>query len=761
MNRRIFAAMLSTASVGVLSMASASAQAQSAQIQSTQTQVAAAPDTRSETISVYATGQTRQVQQLTQGDMDRAAPGTSPIAVLATLPGVNYESADPFGAYEWATRISVRGFSQSQLGFTLDDVPLGDMSYGNWNGLHISRAISDENIGSTVLSQGTGSLGTASTSNLGGTVQFYSADPLDTRNAEVAQTFGSNNTFRTFAKFDSGLLSSGTKFYLSYTRDDSDKWKGSGGQNYFQVNSKLVQTLGQSTFTAFLNYSERQEVDYQDMSKEYVQKLGYNWDNYYPNWQEAVNAAKGVYTHGENKTSDPLDAAYYAGGGLRNDLLGGGTLNTRLTDSLSLKTTVYGHNDEGRGLWFTPYTPSPNGSPISLRTSEYGLTRLGALSALTWENDRHKVETGVWYEHDDFSLARRFYATSLASPNQSLYVFPSDPFATAWAFQFETNVMQGYIQDTYRLTDALTVTAGFKGEDSQTHAKLTAGSGFPSGTVDASSPFLPQVGVNYKLTEDDELFADVAENIRAFQAGGPGYGASPFATTQAGFNAIQGNLKPETSWSYELGYRLKRPSFSGDIDVYHVNFSNRLLATQSGSGIQGNPSVLSNVGGVTTNGVEIAETWRFLPHFSWYNGGSFNYSSYDNNVVSGSGIVRTAGKIVVDTPKFLYKTDLGYTNNGFFAHLSGDYMSTRYYSYMNDGSVSGRMLWNIGTGYTFEQVGPMHDVKLQLNVYNLFDKQYYSSIGTNGFVNSDPNGTAQTLQLGSPREFFVTLTANF
>ncbi len=103
---------------------------------------------------------------------------------------MNYQAADPYGSYEWAVRISVRGFNQNQLGFTLDDIPLGDMSYGNWNGLHISRAITDENIGRIVLSQGTGALETASTSNLGGTLQFYSADPSDKRSFTVNQTVG-------------------------------------------------------------------------------------------------------------------------------------------------------------------------------------------------------------------------------------------------------------------------------------------------------------------------------------------------------------------------------------------------------------------------------------------------------------------------------------------------------------------------------------------------------------------------------------------
>ena len=89
-------------------------------------------------------------------------PGTSPLKSIEKLPGVNFQAADPFGAYEWSTRITVRGFNQNRLGFTLDDVPLGDMTYGNHNGLHISRAIPSELVGRVVLSQGTGSIDTAS-----------------------------------------------------------------------------------------------------------------------------------------------------------------------------------------------------------------------------------------------------------------------------------------------------------------------------------------------------------------------------------------------------------------------------------------------------------------------------------------------------------------------------------------------------------------------------------------------------------------------
>src|SRR5450830_971448 len=264
-------------------------------------------------VEVTGQGQSRQVQNITRADLQKAIPGTSPLLTLEKLPGVSFQSADPFGAYEWSTRFSIRGFNQNQLGFTLDGVPLGDMSYGNNNGLHISRAISSENIGSVSVSQGAGSLGTASSSNLGGTVQFFTLGPANERALTAAQTFGSDDTSRTFVRADSGLLASGTKFFVSGTRMRTEKWKGDGPQDQDQFNSRIEQQLGDHTLSAFFNYSDRNEVDYQDLSLESTRRLGYDWDNYAPDWQRAVNAAKGIYSGAVNN----MDDACYLGRGLR------------------------------------------------------------------------------------------------------------------------------------------------------------------------------------------------------------------------------------------------------------------------------------------------------------------------------------------------------------------------------------------------------------------------------------------------------------
>ena len=753
------------------------------------------------TVVVTATGEFRDEQEMQAPTLLEEAPGTSPIKSIAQLPSVNFQAADPYGSYEWAVRISVRGFNQNQLGFTLDDIPLGDMSYGNWNGLHISRAITDENVGRIVLSQGTGALETASTSNLGGTLQFYSADPSDQRSVAVNQAFGSFNAYRTFARFESGLLPNHTKFYLTGAYQLTDKWRGHGdiGQNYWQLNGKLVHYIGSGgVLSAFADVSDRREVDYQDDNKVWVQKLGYNWDNY-GNWAQSVQAGYAcdglgsypapVNTLGVNE--DPCDAGYYGGSGLRKDTIGGVSYKQALTSRLTFKLTGYGHHNDGRGLWFTPYLPTYQNiyapstatiiSPISLRTSEYGINRAGFLASLAYEDGRNKIEGGLWFEGEKWNLARRFYATGATAPLHSLYDFPSNPFYTQWEYVFNSMVYDIHLQDTFKVNDKFALSAGFKTEETTTDGELSktfqsspvfVPGQYAQGKLTSGKPFLPQFGVNVKLDKNNEIFGDAAYNVRSYQPGGYGFGNSPWGTTQVAFNTLNSTLKPETSWTEEAGFRSSLKVASVQASYFHVNFSNRLLAFANGKGIQGNPSLLNNVGGVTTNGIDGAVTLRLGTQVTLYNGATWNKSTFDSNVTKADGTclyndasgncLSIKGKIMVDTPEGLYKTSLDWHKSGAFANLGADYLSTRYFTYTNDGSVDGRFLVEIGAGYKREELGAFKELKAQFNVYNLMNEQYYASIGTNGFSGSDPlSVNNNTLQVGSPRTVVGTLSVRF
>ncbi len=789
-----------------------------AQAQDTQPPAPSAPSTQTpadqqkqtisvkDEVNVTAEGETRDVQSVDQKLLLESTPGTSPIAALAHLPSVEVTSADPYGAYEWALRISVRGFNQNQLGFTLDDVPLGDMSYGNLNGLHISRALIDENLRTAVLSQGTAALQTASTSNLGGAIQFLSTDPSEKQGFEATQSFGSFSGTRTFARFDSGLLHTHTKVFVDGVYQSSDKWRGVGPlrQSYYQFNTKLQQFVGsKGVFTAYADFSNRQEVDYQDENKLWVKAFGYHTDNF-GDWGVSLQAANAYNAQGGgghvfagipttfplnipsiqsgfgDLSNDPEDVGYYAAGGLRKDFLSYLKYDYSITPHLTSKTVVYGHHNAGTGLWFTPYlatydpaTGAPI-SPISERTSEYRIARGGFIQTVSYVVGRNTVEGGVWFEKESFDLARRFYGTTLQGPQFSIYDTPKNPFWTQWAYNFPTNLFQVHLQDEYKITQKILLQAGFKTSETYTTGTLVGfnqgldlnptdtAANYAQGKLTSGKPFLPQVGVDWKLSGGNEVFGDVAENTRAFQAGGKGFGTSPWGTTQAGFDALTNNLKAESSWSEEAGFRHTSNHVQGQASYFHVDFSNRLLAIQQGPGIAGNAALLSNVGGVTTNGLDGALTYRLNNGWSLYNAATFSKSTYNSDYTSGTTVIPTGGKIVVDSPEFLYKNELSYSKKGFDAHIGSDFLGKRYFTYTDDNSVDGRWVADFGTSYHTEEVGPFNQLKLQLNFSNLFNNKYWGTVGTNGFVASDPTSIANnTLQPGSPLAVTGTFSARF
>jgi iron complex outermembrane receptor protein len=593
-----------------------------------------------------------------------------------------------------------------------------------------------------------------------------------------------------------------TKFYLTGAYQLSDKWRGHGdiGQNYWQLNGKAVHYVGSGgVLSAFVDVSDRREVDYQDDNKVWVQKLGYNWDNY-GNWAQSIQAAwacdgVGTYPAPVNSlnlaTDDPCDAGYYGGSGLRKDTIGGVSYKQALTTHLTFKLTGYGHHNDGRGLWFTPYLPTyqnvyaPSAatiiSPISLRTSEYGINRAGFLTSLAYENGRNKLEGGLWFEGEKWNLARRFYGTSATSPLHSLYDFPSNPFYTQWEYIFNSTVYDIHLQDVFKLNEKVAFAAGFKTEETTTDGELSKAfqsspvyvpGQYAQGKLTSGKPFLPQFGINVRLDKNNEVFGDAAYNVRSYQPGGYGFGNSPWGTTQVAFNTLNSTLKPETSWTEEVGFRSSLKVVSAQASYFHVNFSNRLLAFANGKGIQGNPSLLNNVGGVTTNGIDGAVTLRLGSQVTLYNGATWNKSTFDSNVTKADGTclytdasgncMSIKGKIMVDTPEGLYKTALDWHKSGAFANFGADYLSTRYFTYTNDGSVDGRFLTEIGAGYKREELGALKEIKAQFNVYNLLNDQYYASIGTNGFSGSDPlSVNNNTLQVGSPRTLVGTLSVRF
>lgn len=735
-------------------------------------------------VSVIGTGETRQVQRLRTADQKSLPPGTSLQKVLNILPGVNAQSVDALGANEQSMTLSLRGFSGTRLGYTLDGVPLGDSAYNNYNGLSINRALISENFAGAELSEGIGNLGTPSTSNLGGTIAYTSNDPLKTMGGRVAQTVGSDNNRRTYARFDTGEYN-GFSMYLSGARTTSDLWNNQSaynGSTTKQFNGKAVWDTEWARITGFADTSRTTQADYFYLSKsEMARGLGNDWGGYAPNWQRAVgkaycNAGTLRANRCDRSGADTdADGAFTAGQILRDDNLYYLAGDFFPSDSVTIHAVAYHHEDAGEGHnWNSgtySYKGTPQEVPIIFRNTLYTINRSGAVLSAGWDFANHHLEGGVWYEHNVSSASR--YSSYVTGPRDLSGRIDETPDLGVFDQRTVWNTRQAFLQDTMRfLDDRVTVDVGVKSPhvtssaqalpgDARTAINPTSNNQFATGNLSASKALLPQFGARYKIAEGQEVFASFSKNIAMFQGG---FKLGPQAVSQSVWDT-QGNLKPEKSRSLEAGYRLEMDQFAASVAAYNVRFDNRLLQYNPCDSRQpvgptcGNR--FYNVGGVDSRGVELTFVWQPTSSLRWYNSASYNRSTYASDYTQAGVVVQTSGKTQTDTPSKLFATQIDWNQGPWFASLRGKYTGKRYYTYTNDRGFGGYTTWDLSGGYDFGPISVAKDVRLSVNVTNLTDKRYASNLDSSAFLASDPAGTAYVFHSSAPMQAFATLDVRF
>lgn len=735
---------------------------------------------------------TRSAVSLRGGEIQKMLPGTNPVKALQTLPGVTFTTADPWGNNEQNLSLFVHGFNGQQLGYTMDGVPLGDQQYGNYNGLSPQRAVISENVRNVILSSGAGNLATASTSNLGGTIETFSADPSARRQLTAEQTFGSYSALRTFARFDTGLFGDGNSAYLAVLRQDARAWDFEGNQKGNQLNAKLVRVRPSGKLTVFFDYSDKVEPNEDSI----VHVAGetsapYTRPFLYPNFAAALAYLSPT---GGTPAADGANYRNYYSDAQRKDWLSYAKYEWNLSDHTVWSNQVYFHRDDGVGVvagpigaaglpaLFSVYYPNQNlkqifgNSGYATRTTEYDIHRYGWLSNLRQEIGNHQIELGGWLEYNDASAFRRWYPFYASNPS-SPYDRPSNPLITQYGSQINNHVVQLYLQDEWRVKPDLAIQAGFKSslQNAAGHfpvqpalGAISGGStALPVGEIDTKKWFLPQLGLLWDLSPRDQLYANVQKNMRQFVTYGAG-GASPWSlASQSAFDLFKNTAQPESSLTYEMGWRGKRDlelgaltKVDGQINLYHVDFSNRLLQispTPVISSIVGGNPVLANVGSVKTDGIDIAGTLYFGKNFSFYNALSYNRSLYEDNYSNGSSLVQTAGKRVPGSPEWMNKFVASANFGQIETQLIGDYVGKHYATYTNDLSVGSYFMLNLGVSAKLPGLAGdfIKNPRVRLNVLNLNQVQGVSTV-----VVGAASGTYNTYPI-APRSFYLTFGAEF
>lgn len=826
---------------------------------SAQSDGGAASEADADATAIIVTGtQARTSVALPGAEMQKILPGVSPLKAIQTLPGVLYITADPWGYNEQNAQLFIHGFAANQLGYTMDGIPLGDQSYGNYNGLSPQRAVISENVNRVVVSTGAGDLSTASNSNLGGTVETFSSNPLAAPGIQVAQTVGSYGTSRTYLRLDSGEFVPGNSAYISAARQRARAWDFDGIQGGWQVNAKFVHDDQAGRFTAFFDYNDMTQPN-EDATVFFQPSAGgtatpvqlytpYTKPFFYPDFDTYRTSY--LTPLGNSPATEGSNYRNYYSDAQRTDYLGYLRYDAHLAGNVEWSTTGYYHHNDGAGVVAGPlgqsittaqpyldpayaslpancrFTGNNNGvrpsactalttaqaaaagaalvaatggSGLITRTTEYRIDRYGVISAVNIDLGAHQIELGGWFEKNSTTQWRRWYGVDVNNPDSSTpYIRPldaADPLFTQYQGEARIKELQLHIQDTWQVFEPLVIQAGFKTSaqwaDGRYPVQPRAGSlsglagGLPQGKIDTKEWFLPAVGATYDFNGHEQVYFNVQKNMRQYQAYLAGGGGPWFTGSQAAFDAFAEEGRPETSWTYEAGLRTNR-TFAGDIGLsaqinyYHVDFSNRLLAISTnpggiaGSGITGGTSILVNVGDVKTNGVDAAFTLRLGRVFSLYNATSYNLSKYQSDYTSTAagigaavdsciggylvvgGVVPTCGKQLPGTPRWMNKTVATLNVGPFELQAIGDYVGRRFATFSNDVSVDSYFLTSARVAVRVpENVIPLRKAELALNVTNLTDEKGQSTLSIGSATNS---WSAYPIP---PRQWFLTLSAAY
>jgi hypothetical protein len=475
---------------------------------------AIAPDQDGGVESVIVTSDresTHSAVELSGVQAQKILPGISPLKAIDTLPGVVYETADPWGNNEQNESLVVHGFTTQQLGFTMDGVPLGDQQYGNYNGLSPSRALTSENVKRVSLSSGTGSLGVASTSNLGGAIETFSSDPYDTAGVDVRQTGGSYDTSRTFIRLDSGDLGEYGAVYLSYLHQNQRAWDFDGYQRGDQLNLKYVNASDMGKFTFYADGSRKAEPN-EDANSYGNQACaspvaGASFSNACPGfttpytrpfqYPNLAGAIASLQTNPAQPGTPPAaqgnNFSNYHSAAQREDALTYAQYDWNVLPGMTWSNQGYFHHNTGRGIvagpinnaglpgLFAIYFPQlvTGGSATSTgtlnnlvsafggmgyeaRTTEYRINRFGFRSTLNWTLGDNEIEAGVWYERNASRTGRRWYPFSAANNDLTPYDVPRNPAFTQYDVSMRTDAIQMHLQDSWHITPDVTLSAGVK-----------------------------------------------------------------------------------------------------------------------------------------------------------------------------------------------------------------------------------------------------------------------------------------------------------
>jgi iron complex outermembrane recepter protein len=751
--------------------------------------------------------------------IDKTNPSSNPFQDLALLPGVNTYSQDASGLF--GGNIRVRGFNSDQLGFTINGAPVNDS--GNF-AVFPQEYTDSENLCNIFVTQGSVDSDAPHVGASGGNIGLTTCSPKDNFGVTTSYSGGSLEYQRTFARIDSGLIGGRWKSYISYSKALIDKFKGDGRADRNHVDFGTEFDLGKgSKLSASVLYNRALNNNIRSLTRAQVDSPGgqfLDYDATAPNHTapnstpgsgfnncsntriagagtaQCETAPGGSYSAFQLNPFQNYLATFNAGFQLTPTLrfdfspyfwhgfgTGGGQLQTLAENT--------GNGIVGRGVGDLNGDGDATDTVLVYRSNVTTTNRPGATFKFTYTIASNTISLGYWAERAHHTQTAPSELITSSDPNRPLLAdtvvdrYFDSPYA--WIRNQNGSITQTrdqltistgkslFITDTISLlNDKLTITPAFRhsGEDRDFNNRANigtgaGGNGFGAYEVHtAAIKNLPSLGINYQITDTQSVFANGARSFRVpsnFIYQNLASGGTFVNGVYTNYNVRNVTVVPETANNFDLGYRYAGRKVTFSSSLFYNFLQNRLAQSVDPDSLLVTDT---NVGTSKIYGAEVEAGWNFLPHFTAYSSASYTRSIISDDIQAATNrTADTSNKQFPDTPNWLAATSLQYERNNYYVFVEGKYTGRRQTTLVNDESIAGYAVLNVGAGYTFPKFGPVQAVKLKLVANNVTNQDFLNlngGSGSNFTINAQgTGGRAPTYYVGAPVSFALTLSTEF
>jgi iron complex outermembrane recepter protein len=664
---------------------------------------------------------------VTRDYIDVQAGTANSFSLIRNLPGVVVGSGDPFGS---APNLTIRGLSQTSLGFNFEGMPIGDqLSYSAFP----SEWSDSENIGVLNLTRGSTDITAPVYNSVGALLQSELIAPPRNAGAFASASVGNYGLRRYFLRLETGEIgNTGIRGFVSGSRTYNESWRGPGKVYRNHIDSKFVKEFANGdTISLVATYNEANSFNGRNPTLAQYAEFGkdFAWDetytpgnNNYYRLRTSDRQSLSVSMPSTFKLTDNLDVVvtpYF--------LYTHGVTNG--ASNLSLNGAFYGTEPTGPlvapGAVITP--GSTNNSATMMNVDYYDQKTYGQNSYLRWNVGAAQFRLGYWYSNFTHIEKSAYQPVSVNGTVVDSFgktgsvTLADGRILRNFAANIEQNVNGVYADMTTKLADdKLLINFGMK----FVWVDRTATSELPGTamrTHSLSAEPLPQASIRYSFDDRNQIFADITTAFRAPSAVSSYINIYNVATGVAS-STPSGNFNPEYSVGQEIGFRHHGDLVHFTIAAFNYDLADRLV---QGTQVVGGTNVgfAVNVGDQSARGIEAEIGLVPYKGFSPYVSGQYLDAKTKDNYPTRGVFLPTAGKRAALSPEWVGSAGLRFDNGKLFALVEGSYVSSQYSTFMNDQQLPGYGTANASLGYRFDTIGFIKKPQFTLNLTNITDEK--------------------------------------